>query len=161
MPLDDAQDKMVTDAQASHEAFIQESRSLLQQIQSMTVSEKVKFALHAGKDARSILIRDTNEQVAMAVLNSPKITEEEILQIAQSRNISDNILRAIAKNRDWTKKYPISIALVNNPKTPIGVSLNFLPTLKKKDLMALAKNRNVGEALRTSANRLLHTRQDD
>ena len=161
MSLDNNQENKFRVTHSVDEIISQGTKSLLQQIQSMTVSEKVKFALHAGKDARGILIRDPNEQVTMAVLNSPKITEDEILQIAQSRNVSDAVLRAIAKKRDWTKNYPISLALVNNPKTPLGASLNFLSTLKKKDLMTLAKNRNIGEALRSTAIRLLLTRQGD
>jgi Zn-dependent metalloprotease len=160
MEIGDAEDNSHAVNSSSDDSKL-EAKSLLQRIQSMSVSEKVQFALHAGKDARSILIRDPNEQIAMAVLNSPKITEDEVLQIAQSRNVSDNILRALAKNRDWKKKYSINLALVNNPKTPIGVSLSFLQLLKKKDLAALTKNRNIGEALRSAANRLLRTRHED
>ena len=136
-----------------------EARSLASQIQSMTIADKIRFVLKAGKEARSILVKDPNKQVAMAVLSSPKINEDEILLMAQSRNVSDDILRAIAKNRDWTRRYPICLALVNNPKTPLAVTWLFLPRIRTKDLSLLVKNHNIPQALRTSAGGLLKSRQ--
>lgn len=157
MKSDDDAGKGTHDRRSPMEAAKHESQNLFQQIQSMTVAEKIQFALHAGKDARSILIKDPNKQVATAVLHSPKITEDEILLIAQSRNVSDDILRSIAKNKDWVQKYSICLALVNNPKAPLSISLSFLPMIKRKDLIFLTKNKNIGEALRSSAIRLLQT----
>jgi hypothetical protein len=132
--------------------------NVAQQIQMMTVSEKVKFALHAGKDARSILIKDPNKQVALAVINSPRITEEEVLMISQSRNVIDEVLRVIIRSRDWMKNYAISLALVNNPKTPIATALSILPRINKRDLSLLSKNKNVPEAIRIGVRKLLLAR---
>ncbi|MBI3994583.1 MAG: hypothetical protein HY349_01270 [Nitrospirae bacterium] len=136
-----------------------EKRSLFQRIQKMTVAEKVQFALRAGKDARSLLLKDPNRQVSQAVLDSPKITEDEILFIAQSRNVSDDILRAVGKNKEWLKNYSVVFALVSNPKTPLGISMPLLSLIKVKDLGILAKNRNVPEAIRSGAARLVQARQ--
>jgi len=133
--------------------------TLYQKIQRMTVAEKVHFALSAGKDARSLLLKDPNRQVALAVLSSPKITEDEIVLIAQSRNVTDDILRTVGKNKDWLKNYSVILGLVANPKTPLGVSMPLLPSIKAKDLNVLSKNRNVPEAIRTGANRLITAKQ--
>jgi hypothetical protein len=133
--------------------------SLYQRIQKMTVAEKVQFALKAGKDGRSLLLKDPNRQVAMGVLSSPKITEDEIVLIAQSRNVSDDILRAVGKNKEWLKNYSVVLGLVSNPKTPPGVSIPLLPQIRPKDLGLLSKNRNVPEAIRTGANRLVLAKQ--
>ncbi|MEK6684220.1 MAG: hypothetical protein AABY46_06130 [Nitrospirota bacterium] len=151
--------------QASKESVAQpdpqalEERSLFQRIQHMTVAEKVQFALRAGKDGRSLLLKDSNRQVAQAVLGSPKITEDEILLIAQSRNVSDDILRTVAKNKEWLKNYSVLFSLVSNPKTPLGISVPLLFSIKVKDLGLLSKNRNIPEAIRTGANRLLLAKQ--
>jgi hypothetical protein len=136
-----------------------EERTLYQRIQSMSVAEKVQFAMRAGKDARSMLLKDPNRQVALAVLSSPKMTEDEIVLIAQSRNVSDDILRTVGKNREWLKNYSVLFALVNNPKTPPGISLPLLSMVKAKDLAILARNRNVPEAMRSGVNRLLQAKQ--
>jgi hypothetical protein len=136
-----------------------DKETLYQRIQKMPVAEKVQFALRAGKDARSLLLKDPNRQVSQAVLNSPKITEDEILLIAQSRNVSDDILRTVGKNKEWLKNYSILYALVANPKTPVGVSVPLLASVRVKDLGLLVKNRNIPEAIRAGAQRLLHAKQ--
>jgi hypothetical protein len=132
--------------------------NIAQQIQMMTVSEKVKYALHAGKDARSILIKDPNKQVALAVINSPRITEEEVLTISLSRSVLDEVLRVIIRNREWIKNYAISLALVNNPKTPMATAISILPRINKRDLSLLSKNKNVPEAVRIAVRKILSTR---
>jgi hypothetical protein len=136
-----------------------DKETLYQRIQKMPVAEKVQFALRAGKDARSLLLKDPNRQVSQAVLNSPKITEDEILLIAQSRNVSDDILRSVGKNKEWLKNYSILFALVANPKTPVGISVSLLGTVRVKDLGLLVKNRNIPEAVRAGAQRLLHAKK--
>lgn len=151
--------------QASKGAVVQpdpqapEERSLFQRIQHMTVAEKVQFALRAGKDGRSLLLKDPNRQVSQAVLGSPKITEDEIILIAQSRNVSDDILRAVGKNKEWLKNYSVLFSLVSNPKTPLGISVPLLSSIKVKDLGLLSKNRNIPEAIRMGASRLLQAKQ--
>jgi len=128
--------------------------NIFQQIQKMSVSEKIQLALKGNKEARNILIKDANKKVALTVLESPKMTEQEIEMIAQSKNVSEDVLREIASKRDWLKNYSVVKSLVNNSKTPVGISLSHLNHLKEKDLNDLAKNKNISETIRTSANRL-------
>jgi hypothetical protein len=132
--------------------------TVYQMIQQMTVSEKVRYAMKADKPGRSLLLKDPNKQIALAVVESPKITEQEVESIAQSRNVSEDVIRAIAKKRDWLKNYAIVQALVNNPKTPVGIATTLLPQLKNRDLNLLAKNRGVSEAVRSQAAKFLKNR---
>jgi len=133
-------------------------QTVYQTIQQMTVSEKIRFAMKADKTARSLLIKDPNKQVALAVVECPKMTEQEVESIARSRNVSEDVLRAISKKRDWLKNYTIVHALVSNPKTPVGIAVSLLPNLKTKDLNLLLKNRGVSEAIRTLASKILKAR---
>jgi hypothetical protein len=48
--------------------------------------------------------------------------------------------------------------LTNNPKTPLDISLHFLPNLAPQDLKTLTLNRNVPETLRSMALRLQRQR---
>ncbi len=133
--------------------------NLFQQVQQMKVSEKIQLALKGNKEARALLLKDSNKQVILAVLNSPRLTEQEVESIAQSKSVSEDILRVIANNRSWVKKYGIIVGLVNNPKTPVGVSLGFVKNLKPKDLSNLSRNKGVPEVIRTSAGRLLQMKR--
>lgn len=128
--------------------------NIFQQIQQMSVSAKIQLALKGNKEARNILIKDSNKKVALTVLESPKMTEQEIEMISQSKNVSEDVLREIASKRDWLKNYVVVKSLVNNPKTPVGISLSHLNHLKEKDLNDLAKNKNISETIRSAANRL-------
>ena len=38
------------------------------------------------------------------------------------RTVNEEVIRIIAANREWMKKYPIVKALVANPKTPARAS---------------------------------------
>ena len=128
-------------------------------IRGMNVAEKIQFALKADKEARSILFKDSNKQVSLAVLSSPKLTEDEVVMMAQSRSVSDEVLRCIRKNRQWMKNYAVVLALVNNPKSPISIAMSLLPQLRAHDLAILSKNRGIAEVLRSTANRVIQTRQ--
>jgi len=60
--LSDAMPDMaaLTDALADAEPDNERRKTLLQQISTMTVSQRVKFAMKGGSEARRTLIRDTN-----------------------------------------------------------------------------------------------------
>jgi hypothetical protein len=134
------------------------SETILQRIQKLSVSERIQLALKGGKEIRTILLRDQNKEVALTVLENPKLTETEIELVAKSRSISDEALRKISKKKEWMKNYNVVQALVTNPKTPAGISLPLVSELKTKDLSLLAKNRNVSEGIRSTAKKLLRAR---
>ncbi len=137
---------------------IQKER-LVRRIQKMTVSEKIKMAMKGNSEARGILMKDSNKLVVMSVLSNARITDPEIEAMARNRSIIEDALRAISKNREWMKKYSVQLALVTNSKTPPAIAMRFIPTLKKKDIGLLEKNKNVSEAVRTMAKKLVKAKQ--
>jgi len=131
------------------------AKSRYQEIQDLPVPEKVKLAMSGDKEARSILIKDSNKQIQEAVLDSPRITEPEIVAIANSRSVGEELLRKIAGNRDWMKNYQVRIGLANNPKTPLTIGLRIIGTLMISDLKRLSKSKGVSSVLSAAANRFL------
>jgi len=129
----------------------EDAQSTLQRITSMTVAQRIGVAMKGSREERAILIRDPNKIVAVAVLSSPKMTENEIEGIAKMASISEEVLRIIANNRAWTKRYSIIVALARNPKTPVAISMNLLGRLSERDLRAISTDKNVPEALRITA----------
>ncbi|MDA2914442.1 hypothetical protein MYX77_10915, partial [Acidobacteriia bacterium AH_259_A11_L15] len=110
------------------------------------------------KDERLILIRDPGKVVYRAVLQSPKLSDNEIEAFASMKNISEDALRIIASTRRFMKSYVVVRNLVTNPRTPIDISLGLLNRLTEKDLRFLAKNRNVPETVCSAASRLQQQR---
>jgi hypothetical protein len=135
------------------------SMTLLQKIQRLSFGEKRLLALRGGREVRSILTKDPNREIMLAVLENPKITETEIELLAKSRSVPDEILRKIVKKREWMKSYAIILAVVSNPKTPAGNAVSLLSELKTKDLTVLMKNKNVSDAVRTASKRLVQSRR--
>jgi len=133
--------------------------SLIRRLMFMTVKDRVKFALKGDREARGILIRDSNKVVATAVIHNPRISEKEIENIATLRTVSEEVLRLIGMNRAWARSYAIVHNLVRNPRTPFATAVHILPRVLKKDLNALAENRNVSENVRRQAYRLVQTRK--
>jgi len=136
-------------------------QTLLQRLATMTVSQRVQFAIKGGSEARRTLIRDSNKVVQRAVLQSPRLTDQEVEAFAAMSSLTDEILRLIAKNRNFRKNYVVVRNLMNNPKTPLDVSLHMLPILNAIDLKRLCTNKNIPETLRTTANKLQRQRQDN
>ena len=136
-------------------------QTLLQRLATMTVAQRVQFAMKGGSEARRTLIRDSNKVVQRAVLQSPRLTDQEVEAFASMTALTDEILRLIAKNRNFRKNYTVVRNLTNNPKTPLDVSLHMLPMLNALDLKRLCTNKNIPETLRTTANKLQRQRQQN
>lgn len=134
------------------------NKSLYARIGGMSVGEKIKLALLGNREARTLLVRDTNRLIARFVLRNPRLTEDEILAIARNRNIDSEILREIGEHKLWPRNYQIRLALVNNPKTPLAIALHFVSMLHERDLRFLAKSKNVSATIVSQARRILAQR---
>lgn len=152
--------KHLADAAAEAEPDAQKRQTLLQKIGRMTVAQRVQFAIKGGSEARRTLIRDSNKVVQRAVLQSPRLTDQEVEAFASMASLTDEILRLIAGNRVFRKNYTVVRNLMNNAKCPLDVTLHMLPMLNPMDLKKLSINKNVPETLRTSALKLMRTRAD-
>lgn len=122
-----------------------------QRLAKMNVMQRIKVAMRGRREERSILIRDPNRLVSVAVLSSPKVTEAEIESFAKMANVSEEVLRVIGMNRQWTKNYGVIAGLVRNPKTPVAISMNLMQRVNDKDVRMLATDRNVPEPIRLAA----------
>lgn len=133
------------------EEEVAEKKSLLAELVTMTAAQKMMKALKGEREARLMLIRDRNRTVWSAVLSSPKMNDADAEQIAKMRNVAPDVLREIAKNRQFVKRYSVAHELVKNPKTPHEVSSKLLARLKDRDLKRLVRDRNVSEQVRRLA----------
>lgn len=132
-----------------------DSKNELKAVLSSAVNKKITRATLGSREERSRLIKEQNRIIIYSVINSPKITDDEIVAYAGNKNLSKEIPFLISTNRDFTKKYMVKVALVNNPKTPLLTSTKFLRYLTGKDLTNIAKNKNVPTVLSKTAFKML------
>jgi hypothetical protein len=124
-------------------------------LSGLPVKKKMKLAFKGTREQRAQLIRDPNKIVSAAVLSSPKLTEAEVEAFAKMGNVSEEVLRVIGTNRTWLKNYGTVLALVRNPKTPPGISMQLLPRVSERDMKMIAVDRNVPEALKLAARKFI------
>ena len=133
--------------------------TLMQRVTHMNVVQRLTLALKGGRTERMLLIHDSNKLVQRCVLQSPRLTDTEAEAFASMTNLTGEILRSISLTRIFMKNYTIVKNLVNNPKTPLDVSLHLFPRLTGPDLMKLTANKNIPETLRSSALKLHQKRK--
>jgi hypothetical protein len=151
--------KILGEMKAEDDEISGERVSMINRIMRMGMKDRVKMAMKGDREARNILIRDPNRIVAQAVIQNPRITEQEVEKIAAMRTVPEDVLRQIATNRQWARIYSIMHMLARNPRTPIANVMGILVRLQLRDLVALSKNRNVSDAVRRQALRIASTRK--
>jgi hypothetical protein len=144
---------------AEIEPDLAKRETLLQRVGHMSVAQRLSLALKGARTERLMLIRDPNKLVQRCVLQSPKLTDSEVEGFALMTNLSKEVFRTIASTRKFIKNYTIAKNLVNNPKTPLDISLHLFPRLTASDLLKLTSNKNVAETLRSSAVKLHRKRK--
>ena len=92
--------------------------------------------------------------VALAVLESPKITDSEVEGYALQKNVLESVLRQIPLKRRFAKNYCIMRNLVYNPRTPLDASLGLVKGLLIHDLKNLTGNKEVSDTIRKAALRI-------
>jgi len=133
--------------------------NMAKRVLQMSVSEKIKLATLGNREARTLLLRDSNRLVSLAAAQSPRITDGEVLGLANSKTSSADVLRYIYERRDFLKRYALRTALVRNPKVPLPTALKFLPTLQERDIKDLSRDRNVPATVQAQAKAWLMKRE--
>jgi len=136
-------------------AELEQGGSLYNLIQNLSVFQKIKLGRMGNKEARGLLVRDRNKIVAIAAVTSPKITENELISIAKSRAVCEDVIRVISRNKELTRNYQVKLGLATNPKTPQATAMKFVNYLQEKDLRSLMKSKDVPTSIATHARRLL------
>ena len=121
----------------------------------LAVGEKVALARRASPGIIAQLRLDPSPQVIAALLDNPRLTEGMLAPVLHSASTSPAILELIANDRRWGVRYPLRLALVRNPATPLKISWRLLEALRKADLRPVAADPRIPEPVRRRARVLL------
>jgi len=102
------------------------------------VGYRISLARKALAGVIERLLFDPDARVVRVLLGNPRLTEAEVLKLAAARRAGPESLEAIAQNDDWIARYPVKVALANNPATPTRIVLALLPYLLRQDLRELS-----------------------
>lgn len=135
-----------------------EKQSLAQKIAGMKTGARIKLAFLGNAEARKILLRDKNKQVAVAVVKSGRMTDSEAAAVAANKNMHMDVLRELAMNKEFLRQYKVKLGLVNNPKCPVSVAVGLVSHLQRADLSSLARNKNVPSVVRRTAKKTIQNK---
>ena len=138
----------------------EERGSALQKISRLDIKGRIQLAMKGSKEERSLLIRDGTKIVALAVLESPKISDGEVERFATQKNVLEAVLRGIPMKRRFAKNYAVIRNLVFNPRTPLDLSLGLMKNMLIGDLRALSGNKEISDTVRKLATKMFKQKMD-
>ena len=138
----------------------EERGSALQKIAKLDIRGRIQLAMKGTKEERSLLIRDGTKIVALAVLESPKVSDGEVERFATQKNVLESVLRGIPMKRRFAKNYAVIRNLVFNPRTPLDLSLSLMKNLLVGDLRSLSGNKEISDTVRKLATKMFKQKVD-
>jgi hypothetical protein len=138
----------------------EERGSALQKIAKLDIKGRIQLAMKGSKEERSLLIRDGTKIVALAVLESPKISDGEVERFATQKNVLEAVLRGIPMKRRFAKNYAVVRNLVFNPRTPLDLSLTLMKNLLVGDLRNLSGNKEISDTVRKLATKMFKQKME-
>lgn len=126
-------------------------RALLERLPGLALGEKIALARLAGPVLVAALRQESQPRVIAALLDNPRLTEEQLAPLAASDSAAPTVLAAIGSHPRWSARYPLRLALVRNPRLPAELALVLLPGLLRADLEPLARDPRLAPAVRQRA----------
>ncbi len=102
--------------------------------------KRAEQAAAAANEEIPLFVHDPAPNVIKALLENRRLTEEDVLIIANRKNLPCDVLELIAKDKRWADSYPVRLALAKNPKTPLFSALGIARYLRLFDVAELARS---------------------
>jgi len=138
------------------------AESILQeQLPDMRVGEKITLAKIATAPVLARLLAETEARIASACLINPRLREEDLVTAVRQDTVTTALLEAAAASSRWGERYAVRVALVLQPRTPLGVALTQLTSLLDRDLERAAGTEGLKPLVRAAALRLFEDRRPE
>jgi hypothetical protein len=133
----------------------QAERKLILQVHSMTLGEKVAMARRAHRALFPALINDGDPMILSALLDNPRLVENDVVVLINTREPSAELLGEIARHRKWGQCFGVRRAVAECPSSPLPLALSVLVQLPTAEQQRLAGNEALPTRLREAAAALL------
>ncbi|MCD4750929.1 MAG: hypothetical protein K8R59_16265 [Thermoanaerobaculales bacterium] len=133
-------------------------RRLLHRLPKMTLGEKIALARRAHRALFPHLIGAGDEEVFLALLDNPRLTEADLVSLLNTRPPTPGVVTALLRNSRWSCRRGIMVALARCPGAPLPLVLSALAQLPRRDLQELARDPRVSNQVREQVKRLVQRR---
>ena len=130
-------------------------RKLLSHLPSMALGEKIALARRAHRALFRSLTASGDEQVLVALLNNPRVVENDILVIINTGDPPPGFLAELARHTRWATYRGIRRAIVAAESTPLPLALSILVQLPRTELRKVLGTRVLPTKVRNAAQSLL------
>jgi hypothetical protein len=127
---------------------------LQEQLSDMRLGEKITLAKIATPPVLARLLTETEIKVSEACLINPRLREEDLVTAVRQDTVPRSLLEAAAASSRWGDRYAVRLALVLQPRTPLGIALSQLTSLLDRDLERVAAAEGLRPLVQAAAHRL-------
>lgn len=127
---------------------------LLERLSELRLGERITLSRLATSPVLRRLLEDPEARVLEAALRNPRVREEDVVLAVRRETASRGLLEAVGASSRWQESYSVRLALVLQPRTPLGVALGRIRTLIGRDLMRVAEAEGLRPLVRAAALRV-------
>ena len=110
--------------------------------------DKLKLARSSDSEELWELVRDSSPDVVLNTIFNKNLNEDMAIFIARKKNSSPEVLGTLAADIRFKGSYILTLAICNNPKTPLKITLSLLKFLRIFDMGDITKNQNIPISIR-------------
>jgi hypothetical protein len=116
----------------------------------VSLGERKSLARGHDRELIARVLRDPHPDVMRILLGNPRLIENDVLRLCARRPVASDVLREVFRCARWIVRYPIKVALVLNPYTPLDIGLQLLPLLHEQDVRRVAESADLQPELRAA-----------
>ena len=133
-------------------------RRAAERILSLRIQE-LALARIASRGVIHVLTKQEHPMVIRALLQNPRLVEEDALVIASARGTPSGVLQTLAEDARFSKRPSVQKALVQNHATPAATALRIVQGLGAQTLKELARAPHVPTLVKVAVQRILDDRE--
>jgi hypothetical protein len=130
-------------------------RKLKEQLPSMALGEKIALARRAHRALFRMLTASGDQQVLVALLNNPRLVENDILVILNTVDVPADFLVELVRHSRWGSYRGVRRAVVESDSAPLPLALSVLVQLTASDLRQVVARKALRSDVRDAARSLL------
>jgi len=124
-------------------------------LEEMAQGERISLARMAGRGLIAPLCEDDSERVIAALLQNPRLLENDVLRLVSRRSVPGPVLRAVARDDRFGPRREVQKGIVRHPNTPATVALRTMQKLGEADLKEILRAPRLPRLIEVAVSRRL------
>jgi hypothetical protein len=124
-------------------------------MEEMAQGERISLARMAGRGMIAALCEDESARVIAALLQNPRLLENDVLRLVSRLSAPGAVLRTVAHSDRFGHRREVQKGIVRHPNTPAPVALRLLQDLGRADLREILRAPRLPRLIEVAACRLL------